>query len=110
MCAAGHGGGGTAHGGASSAPSPSAQAGSNGRLVGILEGGAELLKNGSTVDEARSLYSRQAVTRAMGVVRARILREGLCGVKANASACVGAWCRHKGQWGVKVDKVLVENL
>ena len=77
-------------------------------LVGILEGGAALLRNGSTVDEARSLYSRQAVTRAMGVVRAKILAEGLCGVRRKAPSCIGAWCEHKGPWGTLGGKAIVD--
>jgi hypothetical protein len=74
-------------------------------IVGILEGGAALLRNGSSIDEARSLYSRQAVTKAMGMVRQRILQEGLCGVRPNSSTCVGKWCDNAGPWGIAVPKV-----
>ena len=77
-------------------------------LVGILEGGAALLRNGSTVDEARSLYSRMAVTKAMGDVRARILKEGLCGVRAGSPACIGDWCRASGPWGTGGGKAIVD--
>lgn len=77
-------------------------------LVGVLEGGAALLRNGSTIDEARSLYSRLAVTKAMGMVRAKILSEGLCGVRKNASLCVGEWCEHKGPWGLLGGKAMVD--
>jgi len=75
-------------------------------LVGALEGGAALLKNGSSVEQARQAYSRQAINLAMGQVRARILKEGLCGVRPNAPSCVGSWCQYKGTWGPHVEKVV----
>lgn len=66
-----------------------------------------LLKRGSTVDDLRKAYSRLEVTRALGAARARILREGLCGVVPRtdlASAfCVGSWCHPRGDaaiWGL----------
>ena len=72
-------------------------------LLSVLEGGEALLKSGASAEEVRKEYGRLAVTLAMGRVRARILREGLCGVARNSSSCVGAWCIARGkakEWGI----------
>ena len=97
-----------AHGGETGAGGGGGGAAATSALVGILEGGADILRNVSTVDQARQFFSRSAVTLAMGQVRLRILTEGLCGVKPNASAsatCVGDWCKHKGPWGTGIAHV-----
>ena len=79
-------------------------------LVGVLEGSSKLLKEGASVEAAAKEYSRQAVTAAMGRVRARMLAEGLCGVPRNGSSCVGSWCLPKGsarEWGILGGKAVV---
>lgn len=71
--------------------------------LNLLEGGEALLSSGASAEEVSQAYSRLAITLAMGRVRARILREGLCGVPHNASFCVGSWCHPRGDaaiWGV----------
>ena len=66
-----------AHGGETGAGGGGGGAAATSALVGILEGGADILRNVSTVDQARQFFSRSAVTLAMGQVRQRILTEGL---------------------------------
>ena len=56
--------------------------------------------NASNVDRA-------AVNVAMANVRRRILLERLCGVRANATMCVGAWCNASKprEWGAHYTRV-----
>ena len=79
-------------------------------VMGALEGSEAILKSGASVEEAAKEYSRQAVTAAMGRVRARILAEGLCGAPSNGSSCVGSWCLARGtakEWGILGGKAVV---
>ena len=79
-------------------------------VMGALEGSEAILKSGASVEAAAKEYSRQAVTAAMGRVRARILAEGLCGAPRNGSSCVGSWCLARGtakEWGILGGKAVV---
>ena len=58
-----------------------------------------LVANGTSLSRARqAAFSRKGINQAMGAVRAKILHEGLCGVRRGSPACVGAWCMSR-YWG-----------
>lgn len=57
-----------------------------------LEGAGAMLRNGSSFEEVRRAYSRPALEAALVAARKRMLRDGLCGVRPNASLCLGEWC------------------
>ena len=60
---------------------------------------------GSIVANTGSLRSLDISCNVFAEDAGRILREGLCGVPANASACVGECCRSTEPWGPNVPKV-----
>jgi hypothetical protein len=78
---------------------------SNAKELAALDGAkglaGSMLANGTSMHEVRkTLYSREALNLALGAVRTKLLKRGLCGVKRSSPICVGTWCRAE-QWGGK---------
>ena len=71
--------------------------------IAELDGGKAALALVANRSSARRMFNRKAINLAMGAVRAKILSEGLCGVRPGSPSCVGAWCNSK-TWGGRPSK------
>ena len=58
-------------------------------------------------DREAGRLDRASLDRMMAHLRARVLAEGRCGVTANASWCVGAWCNaaSRHEWGAHASRL-----